>query len=177
MKARFLLALTVVVAVSTLLQADEWVTPTPRVFGSEWGRHGFKVLNPKLGGPSEGVLFSLDAEGKEQILWKVKLVNTPHRVLVDDNGKFVVTIDTYGSVGFAHSLVIYGDKGKVIRDFELDDLLTRDEIKTNVKHTESSRWWAQKGNAEMESGNLVMRLNWGKNIRVELATGKIAEMK
>ena len=30
-----------------------------------------------------------------------------------------------------HSLVIYGDKGKVIRDFTLEDLLSMEEIKKN----------------------------------------------
>lgn len=177
MKARILFALATVVAVSTLLRSDEWMAPTPRVFGSKWGGHGFKVLNPQLGGPSEGVLFRLDAQGKEQIVWQVELVNTPHRVLVDDQGKFVVTIDTYGNLGFAHSLVVYGDKGKVIRDFKLEDLLSRDEIATNVSHTESSRRWADKADFQLESGHLVLRLNWGKTIRVELATGEIAEMK
>jgi hypothetical protein len=108
------LALSAVVAVSTLLRADSRVAPTPRVFGSQWGSHAFKVLKPQIGGPSQGVLFRLDAQGKEQIVWRADLVNTPHRVLVDDSGKFVATIDTYAQLGFAHSLVIYGEKGKVI---------------------------------------------------------------
>src|SRR5262249_3861777 len=105
------------------------------------------------------------------------LVNTPHRALVDDSGKFVVTIDTYAALGFAHSLVIYGDKGKVIRDFKLEDLLTPEEIRKNVAHTESSRRWADKAEFQMESDHLILRLNWGQVIRVELATGKIGEMK
>ncbi len=113
--------------------ADKWEGPGARVFGSQLGRHGFKVFNPKQTGPSdpsEGVLFRLDAEGREQILWRAKLVNMPVRVLVEDTGKFVATVDTWGSTGFAHALIIYGDKGTVIRDFQLEDLFTEDEILT-----------------------------------------------
>ena len=166
-----------VVLASSNLWADSWVTPTPRVFGSTWGNRGFKVLRPTLIGPSDGVLFCLDADGKEQIVWEAKLVNTPHRVLVDDSGRFVASIDTYANLGFAHSLVIYGDKGKVIRDFKLEDLLTQDEISKNVARTETSRHWAKKCAFQLESDHLVLRLSWGKVIRIELLTGKIAETK
>src|SRR6516225_534609 len=177
MKTRFLLALATAVLASSQLWADSWEEPTPRVFSSKWGGRAFKVLKPTFTGPSEGVLFRLDADGKEQIVWEAKLVNTPHRVLVDDSGKFVVTIDTYANLGFAHSLVIYGDKGKVIRDFKLEDLLTQDEISKNVARTETSRHWAKKCAFQLESDHLVLRLSWGKVIRIELLTGKIAETK
>jgi hypothetical protein len=177
MQARFLVALTAAVAVSPLLRADSWESPTPRVFGSVRGGHGFKILNPQFLGPSEGALFRLDAQGKEQIVWHTKLVNTPYGVLVDEQGKFVATIDTYGNLGFAHALVVYGDKGKVIRDFKLEDVLTGDEIATKVTRTVSSRHWTDKATFQLESGHLEMRLKWGKIIRVELATGKIAEME
>jgi hypothetical protein len=174
---RVFFALATVVLASSHLRADSWATPTPRLFASQWGSRGFKVVKPTFRGPSEGELFRLDADGKEQAVWEAKLVNTPHRVLVDDSGKFVATIDTYANLGFAHSLVIYGDKGKVIRDFKLEDLLTQDEIRKNVDHTETSRWWAKKCEFQMESEHLVLRLAWGKVLRIHLPTGKIAEMK
>src|SRR5215207_2665600 len=114
MKARILLALLAVVVISAPLLADKWAPPTSRVFASPWGNYGFKVLKPEFGGSSEGVLFRLDGDAKEQVLWQAQLINTPYRVLVDDEGKSVVTIDTYGRLGFAHSLVIYGEQGKLI---------------------------------------------------------------
>ena len=61
--------------------ADSWAKPTPRVFGSEYGMHGFKVLKPQFGGKSVGVFFSLDEKGQEKIIWEAPLVNTPHRVV------------------------------------------------------------------------------------------------
>jgi hypothetical protein len=174
MKPRILLALALIVAVTAPLWADKWAAPTPRVFGSQWGSHGFKVLKPEFGGVSEGVLFRLDAEGKEQIVWQARLVNTPHQVLVDDDGRFVATIDTYGSLGFAHSLVVYGDKGTVIRDFKLEDLLSKEEIETKVLHSEFSRRWAEQANFTFEADQLAVRLHWGKTLRLELASGKLS---
>jgi hypothetical protein len=88
-KARILLALATLVAVSAPVWADRWADPGPRVFGSQQGTRGFKVLHPKFAGPTdpdEGVLFRLDAEGKEQIVWRSKLVNRPGRVLVAEKG-------------------------------------------------------------------------------------------
>lgn len=169
-----LLVAAAIVGMTAPLRADKWPPPTPRVFGSQWGRHGFKVLKPEFGGSSHGVLFRLDAEGKEQIVWQAPLVNTPHQVIVDDEGKFVATIDTYGSLGFAHALVIYGSGGKVIGDFKLEDLLTKDEIATKVLHSEFSRRWVEHGHVAIEDGHLVLRLHWGKSLRVELSSGKVA---
>jgi hypothetical protein len=60
MKAhRIVPALGTVVLVSSHLWADSWATPTPRVFGSQWGSRASKVLKPTFSGPSEGVLFRL----------------------------------------------------------------------------------------------------------------------
>lgn len=174
MKARILLAVVALAVVSAPLLAEQWPAPTPRVFASRWGNHGFKLLKPEFGGVSEGVLFPLDADGQEQIVWQAKLVNTPHQVIVDDEGKYVATIDTYGILGYAHALVIYGDQGKVIRDFKLEELLSKDEI-AKIDRSESSRVWADKADFKLESGHLVLRLSWGKAVRVELASGKVME--
>jgi hypothetical protein len=174
MKAPMLLALTLIAALFTPARSDDWAAPTPRVFGSPSGLHGFKVLKPKFDGISVGVLFRLDADGKEQTVWRAKLVNTPHRVIVDDSGKFVATIDTYGNLGFAHAIVVYGDKGKVIGDYKLEELLTSKEIESHVPHSESSRHWASKASFQIEDGHLAARLEWGKTIRVDLSDGKIA---
>jgi len=155
--------------------ADKWAPPSPRIFASPGGSHGFKVLKPEFGSTSEGVLFRLDAEGKEQIVWQGQLINTPHRALVDDNGPSVVTIDTYGRLGFAHSVVIYGEKGKLVRDFELEDLLTKEEIENKVARTVSSRHWTDEADLKIENGHFVARLKWGRTLRIDLSSGKIVE--
>jgi hypothetical protein len=157
-----------------IVLADSWAPPQPRVFAATWGSHGFKVLEPKFGGPSHGVLFTLDDKGKEKMLWELKLVNTPHRVLIADNGKHVVTIDTYGSVGQAHAVVLYGDKGKVLCDLTLENFLSKEEIGKHVLQTVSSRMWAGKTQFAFDNTHFIMRMNWGKMVRIELKTGKIS---
>ena len=101
----------------TTATADDWAEPSPRVFASRSGAHGFKVL-PKSFETSSGVLFTLDAEGKEQVIWNKNVVNVPHRVFVAEDGKRVVTVDTYAKLGYEHSLVVYDDKGKVRTDYK-----------------------------------------------------------
>jgi hypothetical protein len=177
MKRCILLGVLALVAVPLLaapLWGDKWPIPTPRVFGSQRGGHAFKVLKPEFGGVSEGVLFHLDGEGKEQIVWQVRLVNTPHQAVVDEKGRFVATIDTYGNLGFAHSLVIYGEQGQVICDFQLEDLLSKEEIETKLLHSEYSRCWAEHADFEFQDDHLAIRLHWGKSLRVELASGKLS---
>ena len=129
-------------AVSTGM-ADTWAPPQPRVFIAEGGRHKFKVLEPKFLGASTGVLFARQADGKDKVIWSAKLANVPHQVYVTPDGNRVVTIDTYGSLGFDHSLVVYDEKGEALADYNLEDLLTDLEILRYVKRSVSSRSWAQ----------------------------------
>ena len=136
--------------------ADTWAPPRPCVFASESGTYGFKVLEPKFLGTSTGLLFELDADGKERTVWSGKLVNVPHRVHVAEDGKRVVTIDTYGNLGHDHSRVVYDDKGIVLADYKLEEFLTPVEIQLqHVREylagrfsspnpsTVSSRHWAR----------------------------------
>jgi hypothetical protein len=171
---KMMLAGLIAIAAATAALADSWAPPRPRVFASEHGMHGFKVLKPEFGGKAVGQFFTLDEQGKEKVLWEDKLVNTPNRVVVPDFGKHVVTVDTYGTVGYDHSLVIYGEKGKVIADLKLEDLLTKEEIGKHVKASVSSRWWSGDAEFKFEGDEFVIRLKWGKTLKVSLATGKVS---
>ena len=48
MRARIALTFAAIFLVATPLLADKWAPPTPRVYASPWGNHGFKVLKPEL---------------------------------------------------------------------------------------------------------------------------------
>ena len=74
------------------------------------------------------LLFDLDENGKERTVWNGKLVNVPHRVHVAEDGKRVVTIDTYGPPSDEHVVVVYDEKGKVLADYKPEDLLSQQEI-------------------------------------------------
>jgi hypothetical protein len=173
---RTLIALVLIGLTAPTVPADSWAPPRPQVFASSYGLYGLKTLPPEaLSGQSQARLFTLEKDGKEKVIWETKLVNIPHRALVTDDGKYVVTLDTWANVGFKHSLVIYGEKGKVIADFELEDLLTKDEIAKNVELTETSRWWSKGARVELNPTNdqLTMTLKWGKVIRVSLPKGRV----
>jgi hypothetical protein len=137
------LALLLVLTPAIPLFADTWAMPRPRVFASAAGTYGFKVLNPVFLRTATGLLFTLDEDGQETQIWQAELVNVPHRVFLPDDGKRVITIDTYGRLGSEHALVVYDEQGKVLEDYALDDLLTEFEIQFLVRYSVSSVHWAQ----------------------------------
>jgi hypothetical protein len=188
MICRRLLVLTVGLAVvlSSVARGDSWGWPQPGIFAN--GKYGFKTVPAKTVdkngavafGNSEGVFFTLDEDGKEKVIWRATLVNIPLRAIIAQTGKYVITLDTWGHVGYEHCLVIYGDKGKVIADFKLEDLLTAKEIAI-LPATVSIRGWSDKDIAEFEDRSLgfdelvisMKYKDWAKVIRISLASGKI----
>lgn len=178
------LAAAVVVLAGAAIAADDWVWPSPQLFSASFGLHALRTMPPPSGrttpapspfGRSQAVLFKPGPDGKDVVVWKRELVNVPHRALVTDGGKYVVTLDTWGRVGYAHSVVIYGEQGKLIADHDLEALLSRDEITERVQHSVSSRWWLREATTTFNDrgDELIITLKWGKVLRVDLATGKI----
>lgn len=51
----------------------------------------------------------------------VNLVS-PVDIIVANDGKSVVTFDDWGMKGFKHSMVVYGERGEMIKDFDLEDI-------------------------------------------------------
>src|SRR5207245_6704144 len=129
-------------------------------------------------GTSEGVFFTLDEHAKEKVIWRAKLVNIPNRAVLVESGKYVITLDSWRSVGFDHCLVVYGEKGKVIADFKLEDLLTAKEIE-GLPSSITHRSWSDKHIAEFEDRSredqLVIQMKykgWTKVIRLSLSSGR-----
>lgn len=151
---------------------DSWLPPRAKIYASPDGIHGFKVIPSQSS--ASATLFTLSENGEEQTAWQGALVNTPYRVFVSDTGP-VVTVDTYARVGYEHALVVYDARGKVLADYQLEDLLTAKEIADHVAITAGSRWW----NTEARFGfspageTFVITLAWGKVITVDLGTGKL----
>src|SRR6266851_370973 len=129
MSRRILLPLGVALAVvlSSDARADDWARAEPRIFAQPNGKYAVKILPAS----SEGVYFTLDDRGGEKVIWRSKLVNIPVRAMLAESakgGRYVITLDSWGRIGYEHCLVIYGAKGKVIAGFKLEDLLTAKEI-------------------------------------------------
>ena len=177
MKNRLLLAVTCLLFLAVATRADSWATPTPRLFTNAWGTHALKVLPAadKMFGPADAVLFTLDEKGNERPQWKGRLVNLPHRVYLSPSTKHIVTIDTYGQLGYQHAVVIYTDGGKVVADYRLEDLVTAAELADKVMKTVSSRHWASGARIHFpDTANSVeIELKWGRTIKIDLETGKL----
>jgi hypothetical protein len=164
-----------------LARADDIVLklPEPRLFAEPQEMYAFKTLPDNSAGKSEGTFFTLNQDGKEKVDWRAKLVNIPVRAIVATKGQCVITLDTWNRIGYEHCLVVYGEKGKVIADFKLEDLLTATEI-DRLPHIFGMRWWTDVSITEFEDRSwedeLVIRMKykgWTKLIRLSLSTGRI----
>jgi hypothetical protein len=197
-------ALGLALVVSSGARADTFPAgpPQPKLFASAYGTYALKTLpdvssvgtrtrtegvhSPaqagQIVGTSEGVFFTLDENAKEKVIWRSKLVNIPSRAIMVESGKYVITLDSWRSAGFDHCLVVYGENGKVIADFKLEDLLTAKEIE-GLPASVTHRSWSDKDIAEFEDrsreeGKLIIRMKyngWAKVIRLSLSTGKLVK--
>jgi hypothetical protein len=160
--------------------ADRWMPPQPRVYASERGERGLKVFpvapdDRGFASQWQGRLFAVGHDGEDETVWQAPLVCVPRQAFVSRTGA-VVTVDEYGAMGYAHSLVVYGAAdGKVIADHKLEDLFTAEEIQEHAPATASSRWWAGEAKFSFdESGNRFnVAMNWGKSFSINLADGSI----
>jgi len=172
------LATSAVLIASGTVSADSWPGSRPQVYASANGSYRFKTRPPQLAtwsGKSHGTLVSLAPDGTETVRWSRELVNIPVSAFVADDASRLVTFDTWAKLGYEHALVIYDDQGAVVVDYDLEALLSADEITSSVVHTVSARRWLQGATIAFDNGgrDIVITLQWGKRIRVALATGQI----
>jgi hypothetical protein len=75
-------------------------------------------------------------------VYEVRAVNerSPVAIFVADTGE-VLTLDDWGRTGQSHAIVLYDRSGHVVRDLDLEDVLTPEEIRDRVDHSVSSIWW------------------------------------
>jgi hypothetical protein len=150
-----------------------------QTFKSASGTYSFRARPPQLStwsGKGQGTLFTLSADGREHVLWSRELVNIPVRAFIVDKGTHVVTFDTWARLGYEHALVIYGDQGVLVVEYDHEALLSADEIAMRVVETVGGRRWLQDATIAFDNGEnaIVITLPWGKIIRVAVSTGKIA---
>jgi hypothetical protein len=177
-RARFLglpmIVLLTAVLAGRSIHADECIGMRgARVFASHFGLQAFKLTLDV--NRASGRLFEFDSEGNEKSIWESRLVNIPVDVYVAFDGPTVVTIDTACKAGFEHSLVVYGARGTVLRDYRLEDVLTPEEIQSHVKRSISSRLWAQDARFDFDdkAKEFVITLSWGRTVRIALASGQL----
>ena len=172
------LTLAVMVVCVVGVSAQSGPPPSPQVFASANGTFGFKTQPSQpyqLLGMSGGRLFTLAPDGTESVIWRGFLLNVPHRAIVADDGKYVVTLDVWSRIGYERCLVIYDEGGIVVASFDLEALLSKEEITKIGTQTDGSRRWLTGGKVEFNEKNnrVVVTLAWGRVISIELATGVI----
>lgn len=146
MRTVFTAIAVLLLAVSAL--ADDWASPTPRIFASPGGSLALRVISPERWyeqhATSTAVLFRPGrTAADDKVVWERNLVNVPMDVVIDEVGR-VATLDTYAQTGYKHAVVIYNRDGNVIADYALEDLLTAEQI-GRVPRSTSSRWWRKRG--------------------------------
>jgi hypothetical protein len=109
-------------------------------------------------------------------VWREKLVNevAPGYALIRDDGRFVITLDEFRRGGAAHALVIYNERGKLLREFELRELLHGDDWKHVNVEQRAIEWLSEAEFTFVDSPpQFDIKLEWEREIRIDLETLQI----
>lgn len=138
---------------STLLVADEWMTPQIReVFspdrqyfvqitpGESWGETwGFK--GAKIGRHAQATFFREQPDKGYRLERTIDMPNpvAPVEIFVSNNGD-LVTLDNWHNEGYGAVLVLYHWDGKIVMKYQLTALFAKKEI-DSFPISVSSIWW------------------------------------
>lgn len=94
--------------------------------------------------PCHAILYKISNSDTIEI-WNKPLVNkeSPVNVIVANDGKSIVTFDDWHWRGYSHTMVIYGENGNVIKDYELKEI-SPFPLETYLRSI-SSIFWGSKG--------------------------------
>jgi len=109
-------------------------------------------------------------------VWREKLVNevAPCHALIRNDGRFIVTLDEFRRGGAAHAVVIYGERGQLLREFDLRELLHGDDWKHVTVERRAIEWSADAGLAFVDAPpQFVIKLKWNREIRIDLEQAQI----
>jgi hypothetical protein len=171
--------------------ADSWSTPKTTRIRSSCDRFTALVIpgdaaNPEK--PAKAHVYEGDPveTGRWQTVWAVTLTNptAPAEVMLSNGGRYLVTFDNWGSVGYGNdSVAIYthdGMVGKKISHYSIEQLLTKAELQ-NVRQTVSSRWWREHSHCFLdEEGGQFLCLWLGLGSRWmawNLTSGELIDIK
>lgn len=103
-------------------------------------RHKFTAADTVIV-PCHATMFRLQGSDTLKV-WEKQLINrvAPARVLVSTNGRYLITIDNWGSVGYGVDvLVVYDVQGNLLKRYALEDF-SPFPINTYWRSI-SSLWW------------------------------------
>lgn len=141
------------------------------------------TLRLELGRPGTtkscvGVLFDREVSEKRGQLWKRSLVNevAPGRAVIRNDGKFVVTLDEFRRGGARNALVIYGERGELLRHFLLTDLLKREDW-PRVRVRRGAVDWLSGARFTFDDSaeEFLVTLRADRTIRIDLKTLRVVD--
>lgn len=151
---------------------DTWAPQRPRIFASRLGWYGLKaipVYDSRQRATTHLHLFQLDESGKEEVLWSTRIKGYPRAIAIGDNAR-VVLFDC-GKM----AMVVLASDGRVASQYELEDLLTPEEMKLHEVATRGAYLWRSPGlRVEFSESHATVTLSWGKIIYIDLKTGRVA---
>ena len=156
--------------------AEEWQSPGFYQTQSEDGLYLLTVLpgDPNRAKPTNMILKKRGATILHiGDVYKVNPVNqfAPVYAYVSPKG-YVVTLGDWYADGRKHSLVIYDKQGKVLRDSNLEDFLSEQDIQFKVTKSKYSRIWRDFSEAPFFSdGQVHIVLAWGEIVSFRLEDG------
>lgn len=174
------LALLVLVVPSA--RADDWPSPHPVSFHSRGFSYVAEVFPPKSrqnSGDNPVCYFyemgypGASWETSPKLKWNAQLVNQamPYEALVSMDGQ-LVTLNEWANAGFQNAVVIYNLNGGLVKSYDLDSLLPKEDT-DKVERSVSSRYWNRGARYYFlrEPARLDILLSWGKAIEFLLADG------
>ena len=175
--------LALLVLVVPLAGADDWPSPHPVSFHSRGFSYVAEIFPPKSRqNPSDkpvGYFYEMDYPGRAwdiapTLKWTAELINKemPHEAVVSMDGR-LVTLNEWANVGFQNAVVIYDLNGKLVKSYDLDSLLPKEDVNT-VERSASSRYWNKGARYYFlrEPARLYILLSWQKAMEFWLGDGK-----
>jgi len=163
-----------------IAKADSWGSPQKQIFYSNDKRFIFEIIPGKESAgsrvPSRGTLFRKENNDKSNIIWSRQLENNESAVsaIVSATGKYVVTFDDWGHMGYGDKVVVvYGQDGKLLYKFGLEDILSNTELQ-QIPISVSSRHWS-KGEHLIDEREDILILKTIAEKRIDLKTGKLID--
>lgn len=114
-----------------------------------------------------------------QTLWEGPLLNeiAPAQAFVQNQARFVVTLDDFERGGSAHAVVVYGPRGQKMLDLRLKQVLAASDWKHVQRDKKSLQWLEGATSAfNAEGDEFVIRLAWGTQVTIELKRGRVARV-